>query len=384
YYAGQERAPTPADGLVRLVNEGVLSYSEAEGALVGALLGRPENRDVDPDLLEARAINELKEAMARHDEGLGLASPHAVTIKVQPDIDPAVTDVLGVGGKRTLTVDEHANFLSALRADDGGVIPGKERHKAMISIVEAFGLNPRAPPEGDAVHNVLAGRRADGEAPHTPKGEPLSQAAIAGARRRYLSMMGVPSGREPTPEEIGHLVEGRTAGGLGISASDYRRKANNKNESIAYVELVFAPDKTVSISWALARTEAERAAWMQVHEDAVLVAMRYSQTVLGHAGIGKNRDGGTEPAKLGWVGATHFTSRPTVETIAYDAEGRAYTEPREVPVAAAPQLHTHVNIANVLRTESGRLTSIDLDRLDGEVAAIRSVYQAGIARGARA
>ena len=392
YYGGEALPLSAADRIGQLVADGSLSYGEALDAMMGAAIQREDNRSVDVDTLESRIGTDLTDAVSRMKVQREITASGGTIARVRPDMDPRLAERLGIDLNRQPTEMEIGNLLAGRRADAGsrgdraedpGRIEGKQQHAPMRSVVDVFGIAERTPPQGEAVRNVLAGKRADGQAPRTPDGEILTQAVIDGARRRFLSMMDVPSHRDATPAEVEHMVVGRTACGLGIAAADYHQRANATNAPIAYVDFVFSADKSVSTAWALAPTEAERAAILQVHNDAVAGAMAHAEHLLGHAGIGKSRSGGTEPADMAWLTFGHFTSRPAVDLVARDAAGLAFTDPREVPVAADPQVHSHVTAMNALLTETGRIGSLDLDRLSGAIKEIGAVYQALIAQGAR-
>ena len=91
------------------------------------------------------------------------------------------------------------------------------------------------------MRNVLDGKRADGGTPVSAKGEALSQAAIDGARRRFLTMLDVPAGREPTPEETDRLIAGKTAKGAEVSATDYRRRVTKRMSRSSMPSFCSAP-----------------------------------------------------------------------------------------------------------------------------------------------
>ena len=84
------------------------------------------------------------------------------------------------------------------------------------------------------------------------------------------------------------------------------------------------------------------------------------------------------------IAATHTTSRPSVETVARDADGNAYTDIRAIPVKSPDMhIHDHIIVPNLLRTESGRITGFDLDRLGGAIKEAGAVYQAAVSQGCK-
>ena len=234
------------------------------------------------------------------------------------------------------------------------------------------------------MRNVLDGKRADGTAPVTAQGRALEPEMILGVRRRFWTAMGVPAHRAATPAEVDALISGKSATGGMIEAKDYRRQIHSTRPPVGFVDLTFSADKSLSVAWALAPTTAEQAVLLDIHKHAVADAMAYVEQRVGFARIGDGGRDGAEPGKLGWISFQHYTARPAVDIVRTDAEGRAYTDPREVPLQTAdPQLHTHATVFNAVLTESGRLGSLDLDRLDGFVKEGGAVYQAAVATRAR-
>jgi hypothetical protein len=141
--------------------------------------------------------------------------------------------------------------------------------------------------------------------------------------------------------------------------ADYRRQIHATRPPVGFVDLTFSADKSLSVAWALAPTEAERGALLDIHQRAVADAMTYAETKLGFARKGQGGADGVEPGALGWISFQHYTARPAVDIERHDKEGRAYTDIREVPLQTAdPQLHTHVTVFNSVLTESGRIGAI--------------------------
>ena len=96
--------------------------------------------------------------------------------------------------------DNDGSIVLRVAPLDGTPIEGRKKHSATRSVAEVFGLDPKRPPTAEAIHNVLAGRRADGETPRTGSGKPLPAAIVEGARKRFKAALGVPTRREPTAE----------------------------------------------------------------------------------------------------------------------------------------------------------------------------------------
>ena len=304
--------------------------------------------------------------------------------ELRPDLSPALAARLGIADPdRPLTQAGIANLLNATRVD-GSAIPGRKKHNPTRSVAEMFGLDPRQPPSVDAIRNVLAGKRADGGMPQTEAGKALPAAIVEGARKRFKASLGVPAHREATAEELAHLENGRLATGRLIDMADYRRQIHATRPPVGFVDMTFSADKSLSVAWALAPTEAERAALLDLHRHAVADTMTYAETQLGFARRGQGGGDGAEAGELGWIGFQHYTARPAVDIERRDKQGQAYTDIREVPLQTAdPQLHTHVTVFNSVLTDSGHIGGLDLDRLAGRVKELGAVYHANVAARAR-
>ena len=304
--------------------------------------------------------------------------------ELRPDLSPALAARLGIANPdRPLTQAGIANLLNATRLD-GSAIAGRKKHTATRSVAEVFGLDPKQPPSAEAIGNVLAGKRADGGMPQTAAGKALPAAIVEGARKRFKAALGVPAHREATADEIAHLENGRLANGRLIDMADYRRQIHATRPPVGFVDMTFSADKSLSVAWALAPTEAERAALLDIHRHAVADTMAYAETHLGFARRGQGGGEAVEPGELGWISFQHYTARPAVDIERRDREGRAYTDIREVPLQTAdPQLHTHVTVFNSVLTDSGRIGAVDLDRLAGRVKELGAVYHANVAARAR-
>jgi hypothetical protein len=303
---------------------------------------------------------------------------------LRPEISPAFVDRLGIADPgQPLTRAGIAHLLNGRRLD-GGEIDGKETHKPALSVAEVFGLDPKQPASAPAIRNVLAGKRADGGVPQTAAGKALPAQIVEGARKRFKAALGVPGHREATATEIAHLENGCLATGRLIDAADYRRQIHATRPPVGFVDMTFSADKSLSVAWALAPTEVERAALLDIHRHAVADTMAYAETQLGFARKGAGGRDGVEPGTLGWISFQHYTARPAVDIERRDKEGRAYTDIREVPLQTAdPQLHTHVTVFNSILTDNGHIGAIDLDRLAGRVKELGAVYQAHVAARAR-
>ena len=386
YYAG-ESLPEPLgmDDLGRAIAEGDTSFSDAAEELIAAharLFGYPQ----DVWTLEDRISRLLNDAITRAEIGESLVQEGGTVARVREDMDPRLAQRLGIDMTRPITQSELSNLLYGARAD-GQAIDGKQIQKPMKSVAEIFGLEARALPSSEVIDRVLAGQRADGEAPRSSQGngEPLSDKVIEGGRKRFLAAYGLPAGTELTADHINHLKAGKSATGGLLDNGAVLRHLTATKQPISYTDCIWSADKSVSVAWALAPTEAERAIILQAHRDAVATSMAYLETHLGFTTKGKAGRDGVEPGVTAWVTCDHYTSRPTAEIAMVGKDGEAYTEFQTVPLRDADmQLHSHALLLNAVMTASGRIGSMDLDRLDGLVKEQGGIYQAALAQNLRA
>jgi hypothetical protein len=409
YLAGDEPGVAPATALARLaeyVAVGGMAEFDAEERLTAATGGRIfELRhrldqaarfgllDKTADAKEWQA--ELATHEAAHDglvkawnEALGAASYrfdkivqtaeagiHGHTVaEPRRDMHPKLAALLGMDVLRPPTRDEIANLLNGQRAD-GADIPGKQTQRATVGLDDALGLDPKRAPTWDEVSQILAGRRADGK--------PVEGPATATARSRFLALMGAPGGREPGEDQVRHMMGGRRADGSAFDPAAYERGVTAAKARIGYVDLTFSADKSLSVAWAFAPTEAERNIIAQAHRDAVASVMDFIAGEIGHVRKGKAGRDGTEAGHVGWISFDHYSARPTVEIARQDAQGNAYTELLTLKMAGDPQLHTHVAVPNVVLTDAGRVGAMDLDKLEGRIHEFGAYYQAHVASNLR-
>jgi hypothetical protein len=290
------------------------------------------------------------------------------------DTHPRLAALLGMDPNRPPTMEEVANLLNGQRAD-GGDIESKQKQRATAALDEALGLDPKQVPTSKQVAHVLAGRRADGQALEGPDARSV--------RGRFLRLMGVEGGREPIEVQAANLLAGRRADGSELDLAAYERGVTASRTRIGYIDLCFSADKSLSVAWAFAPTEAERNIIAQVHRDAVDSAVRYVAAEIGHVRKGKAGKDGTEPGHVAWILFDHYASRSTVEVARTDEHGRPYTELLTMKAAGDPQLHTHVAVPNVVLTATGRVGAMDLDVLEGRVREFGAYYQAHVATNLR-
>jgi hypothetical protein len=298
--------------------------------------------------------------------------------QLRPDIDAALAGRLGIDLTRPLTVREFGNLLSNRRTD-GVEIDGRKRHSAHRSVADTFGLDAKALPGVAQVENVLAGRRADGAAPVGADGKPLRASVVASSLRQFKTAIGVAAGAEATPDDIARVGTDR------FDTHEYYKRINATAPPVGYVDIAFGVEKGFSIAYALAPTEGEAALIRSLVERASATGMGYLEQRLGWARTGAGGTGEPERAKMGWVSVEHFNSRPAVDIVRYDAKGEAFTDTREVPGGgiADPHVHRHNVVFSSMLTESGRVASVNLDLLDGEVKTTGAVSSAALATFAR-
>ena len=315
-------------------------------------------------------------------------------IYLKPDLTAAFAARLGIDRSRPLTLTEVAHLMNN-RTASGGEIEGKATHSAHQSVASVFGLDAKALPTVGEIENVLAGRRGDGAAPHAekrseapsqadelgqaeagqaPQERALSEQRIASALRQFRAAIGVPNGRDATAEEIQRVADGR------IDVVSYQRQITATAPPVGFVDLTFSADKSVSICYALAPTEAERAIILSAVHAATDDAMAYAEQVLGVARRGAGGQGEAQPAELAHVGFQHHTSRPATDIVRVDGQGREYTDTRSVPGGMSDvNLHQHRIVMSSVMTKDGHIGSLDLSRLRGEVKVLGAVFHAGIA-----
>lgn len=356
------------------------------------------------DVRETTSLREeLSGAVEQIKVRQSLAKEVGAAATVRADLSPAMAKLLGLDPTRAATEDEMANIFCGLRSD-GQPIEGKKRHGAVLSVAEVFGITDhKVPPTGEALEHILAGRRIDGTAPVARAGSfrmrlqdkvdatqavpdgyvPLPERIVDGARKRFLTAMGVAAGRDPTDAEMARIRSGAGAT-IGYDfGSCYGREILSKRPPISYAEIVLSPDKSLSVAWALAPSAAERTVLLRIHTDAVAETMRYIEKRAAFMGTWPDR--GRERGEIAWVTYQHYTSRPTAEIVSHDEHGQEYTEFRNLPLKHPdPHIHSHIVVPSVVLTESGRVGAIDTDYLTGPVKEFSGVYQAHIAKFARA
>ncbi|MDD2794633.1 MobF family relaxase [Acidocella sp.] len=350
------------------IGAGLLSREDGSASL--ERLGIQTNKVASPtfpELLEAA----IADATTARDYSSAAATPRR-------NMDPALARRLGIDPNRGLTQSEIAFLLNGQRAD-GREIEGKQTQAATLPLTQIFGLEADQKPDRAQLERMLAGQTAAGEA--------LPEKAAKGAVRRLEKALGV-TGKEMSAEQREHILSGRLADGKEVSDRAYMAALETSKSRIGYIDLTFSAPKSLSVAWAFAPTNAERAILHQAHADAIESVMGTIEQEIGRARKGKGGKDGHEPGAIGWVSFDHYAARPTVAVITKDEDGRDATELHSLAgtggrVPGDMQVHTHVAVFNVVETATGRVGGLDLAQLDGRVHEWGALYQAFLAENLR-
>ena len=181
--------------------------------------------------------------------------------------------------------------------------------------------------------------------------------------------IGIDPGQMPRDAEMSRLFEARRADN-GEAWSAHPRKLSG-------VDLVFSPDKSVTLAAEFAPTPAESALIWNAIDRAADRAMRYVAHEVGWARRGKGGEDGADPGAVGWVTFRHHTARPTLQ-VQDGAEGQTYLF--DAPVAGDPHAHIHNFLMNIVATADGRIGSLDLRALtDNRIKEFGAYFQAVLA-----
>ena len=173
----------------------------------------------------------------------------------------------------------------------------------------------------------------------------------------------------PRDREMSRLFEGRRADN-GEAWSQHKRKLSG-------FDIVFSPDKSVSLAAEFAPTPAETALIWNGVDRAVDRAMRYLAQEVGWARKGDGGKDGADPGAVGWISFRHHTARPTLQ-VQDGPNGETYLF--EAPVAGDPHIHIHNFLMNLVVTAEGRVGSLDTRALtDAKVKEFGAYFQAVLA-----
>ena len=181
--------------------------------------------------------------------------------------------------------------------------------------------------------------------------------------------IGIDPTQMPRDAEMSRLFEARRADN-GEAWSAHPRKLSG-------VDLVFSPDKSVTLAAEFAPTPAEAALIWNAIDRAADRAMRYVAHEVGWARRGKGGEDGADPGAVGWVTFRHHTARPTLQ-VQDGADGQTYLF--DAPVAGDPHAHIHNFLMNIVATADGRIGSLDLRALtDNRIKEFGAYFQAVLA-----
>jgi hypothetical protein len=181
--------------------------------------------------------------------------------------------------------------------------------------------------------------------------------------------VGIDAKRPPRDKEMARLFEGRRADD-GAEWSAQKRKLSG-------FDIVFSPDKSVSLASAFAPTYAERAMIRNATDRAADRAMRFLASEIGWARKGHGGEDGADPGAVGWISFRHHTARPTM-LVQDGPNGETYVF--DAPIAGDPHDHVHNFLMNVVVTADGRIGSLDTRVLtDAKVKTIGAYFQVFLA-----
>ena len=185
--------------------------------------------------------------------------------------------------------------------------------------------------------------------------------------------LGIDPRQMPRDSELERLFEGRRA--------DTGDPWSRHDRRISAYDFTASPHKSVSLAAEFAPTAAEQAAIWHVIDRANDAAMRYIARELGWARKGAGGEDGADPGAVGWVSFRHHVARPTLP-VQDGPDGATYLA--DVPVDGDPHFHIHNALFNMVATETGRIGSLDTQRLHARVHEFGAYFQARLADGLRA
>jgi hypothetical protein len=226
-------------------------------------------------------------------------------VEMRADLSAEFAAKLGIDQSRPLRMQEFASLMNA-RDTAGDYIEGRKRHSAHQSVASVFGLADDRLPTPDEIRNVLEGRRADGQAPRSDRGNQalLPERRVDSAIRAYKRAIGVNPERDATDAEIQRVADAK------IDVADYRKHIGWTTPQTGYVDLTFSSDKSVGNAYALAETDAERAFILGAVSGAIDDAMAYVESQIGYARRGAAGTGVPEKAEMAAPSST-----PTGHTV---------------------------------------------------------------------
>ncbi len=177
--------------------------------------------------------------------------------------------------------------------------------------------------------------------------------------------LGIDITKPPTPEALDRLFEAKR----GNDAGPWSAASRN----ISAYDLTISPEKSVSLAFAFAKTDEERAALLQAIWRANDRTMRYVAKEIGWARRGDGGKDGAEPGEVAWSSFMHFSARPTL-ALQDGPDGETYVVDAAVP--GDPQVHIHNALFNAVVTAAGHVGSLDTKELHGRVKEFGAFFQA--------
>lgn len=185
--------------------------------------------------------------------------------------------------------------------------------------------------------------------------------------------LGITAGKPLTVDELANLLAGKRADGEAIAG-----KAPTKN---AFIDFTFSAPKSFSVALIHAAPE-ERALLEKAYTDAVASLMDVIRAKIGSASVGKtggNFARNREPAEIAMIPIEHHTARPTLSV----ANGED-TDSIKMTIPGDPQRHTHIITLNAaFVAETGRVTSLYQDALQQSIIEWGAIGQALLATNLR-
>jgi conjugative relaxase-like TrwC/TraI family protein len=251
---------------------------------------------------------------------------------VRADINPRVADLLGLDPRRPLTGDQLSQILAGRRAD-GESIPGRRTRRYDQSLGDVLGLTADRMPSATEIAHIIEGRRADG-------GE-LPPSRADALRRRFLFLFGADT--DASAKTVVKAIErGRRLDGGPLRSATVLDGLSATRARSAFSDCCFSAPKSLSVAWALAGTDTERALLHAAHRQAVDRTLKIIEGTLGAVRRGKNGRAGTQAGHMAWITCDHYTARPTLAVATRDPEtGESFSALTSVPTRGDPQIHSH-------------------------------------------
>ena len=202
------------------------------------------------------------------------------------DMHPRLADLLGIVLDRATDRDEIAGLLSGCRVD-GAPIRGKQVQQGTECLAMILGLDATRVPNAVELENIVSGRRADGGK--------LDDDVAEYAFKRLFLLYGGSSGAGVASADLAQMRAGRRVDGTELNIALVLEGLLSTRTRVGYIDLTWSADKSVSLAWAFAPTDAERAIIAQAHYDAVTSALRQVESDIGRARKGKAGRGRFRP-----------------------------------------------------------------------------------------